>query len=184
MKKIIKFLFTFIFLLLLFTGILIGVIYKMKPEKLPFQDLAKRRIYYSIFPASAALVRIDTLLTPSEKLAIEFESRSKILDEREQKLREDEARHAMSLDSIGIIQKQIEDVSQQRTDEEKARIDKLVKVFESMRAQEAANVITQLNDRTIVEMLRSMNDRQAAKILQELDPDRAAEISQRLTRVR
>jgi len=183
-KKIIKFLFTFTFLLLLFSGILTGVIYKMKPEKLPFQNFAKKNLYYSIFPDSAALAVIDSALTPEEVLAIEIDSRRKLLDDREQQLMENEVVVNTRLDSVKIIREQLQGLEQQKTDLENERIAKLVKMFESMRAQEAAKVMNELNDRTIVDMLQAMADRQAAKILQELDPVRAAEISQRLTRVR
>jgi len=184
MKKIIKFLFKILFLLLLLVIVFSAIIYKMKPKKLPFQEVAKEKLYYSIFPEAAPPVKVDTVLTPDEELAVEFESRKKIIEKREAKLKEEEAKVQAKLDSINTIKRQLESLTQEKSKLEEEKIAKLVKVFESMRATEAANVIAQLDDRIVVKMLTSMNDRQAAKILQELNPQRAAEISQRLTRAR
>jgi flagellar motility protein MotE (MotC chaperone) len=56
----------------------------------------------------------------------------------------------------------------------------LVRVYERMRAKDAASIVEQLEVPLAVEILSQMTDRQAARILGAMAPERAARITARL----
>ena len=59
-------------------------------------------------------------------------------------------------------------------------IKKLAKIYEAMRPEDAASILTKLDDGEIVEILLRMRQRQAAKVLTSFDPALAARISKRI----
>lgn len=71
------------------------------------------------------------------------------------------------------------DLEQQKKEELK-RISKLSRIYAAMKPEEAAGIITQLDDDTVVAVLSKMEEEQAAKILALTDSATAARISQRM----
>ena len=58
----------------------------------------------------------------------------------------------------------------------------MVKIYESMRPENAAPIIAKLNENEIVDILSRMRGRTAAKILEKFDPELAAAICRRIGR--
>jgi flagellar motility protein MotE (MotC chaperone) len=53
----------------------------------------------------------------------------------------------------------------------------LAKLYSAMKPQEAAEVINELDDKTVVQLLSKMKDRQAAALMELIDANRAAKLS-------
>ncbi|HMK61489.1 MAG TPA: hypothetical protein VK452_10150 [Dissulfurispiraceae bacterium] len=60
------------------------------------------------------------------------------------------------------------------------QFNKVVKMFESMSAEEAAKAMEKLDDDTASQILSSMKPRSSGKIMGQLDPSRAAALSKKI----
>jgi len=61
---------------------------------------------------------------------------------------------------------------------------KLAKLYESMKAPDAAKIISQLNNDLIIQIVSRMKDKSAAKLLAALDSQRAAELTRRMSLIK
>jgi len=68
----------------------------------------------------------------------------------------------------------------QRQAEEDRKLLHLVKVYESMRPEQAAPLIDGLDDELVVQIFSRMREKQAAKILEYVDPARGVSISRQI----
>ena len=62
-------------------------------------------------------------------------------------------------------------------DRREASFTALAKMYSAMKPQEAAEVLNELDDKTVVQLLSKMKDRQAAKLMELIDANRAAKLS-------
>ncbi len=69
---------------------------------------------------------------------------------------------------------------EKRQSEEDRKLLHLVKVYESMRPEQAAPLIDGLDDDLVVQILSRMREKQAAKILEYVDPARGISISRQI----
>ena len=65
-------------------------------------------------------------------------------------------------------------------EEEKQRIDKLVKIYENMDAEEAANVMADLKMETSLEIMNKLNDEHVAEILMNMPKETAVTLTEQL----
>jgi flagellar motility protein MotE (MotC chaperone) len=97
----------------------------------------------------------------------------------------------LKLDELAVVQAkidaslaeqaQIEAQAQKSQEEaEAAKIKQLVKVYTSMKASKAAEIINKLDMNVIYEVFSNMKGEQVGQILTYVDGDRAAEITERL----
>ena len=178
MKILLKFLMVSTFSFIIILGLVYGIIYKFRDKELPFQEKIKE-----MFQKEAA---IDTTLitevpTVEQLRARDYEERRLSLEQKELMLIKDEQRLNYEKDSLGVVKQRLDMLIGQREGLEKERLQKLANVYEGMRPEEAAPIISQLDDRTIVEIFLQMDDRRVAKILGQMPIDRATEITQRLS---
>lgn len=178
MKILLKFLIISTFSFIIVVGSVYGVIYKFRDKELPFQ-----KKIVEMFQKEAA---IDTTLitevpTVEQLRARDYEDRRLAIEQKEIMLIKDEQRLNYEKDSLDAVKQQLNMLIGQREGLEKERLQKLAKVYEGMRPEEAAPVISQLDDQTIVEIFLQMDDRRVAKILGQMPIDRATEITQRLS---
>lgn len=75
---------------------------------------------------------------------------------------------------------QAEEVAEAVTEGNPKQIQRLAKLLESMKPQQAALIVTRLPDETIVTLFMRMRERPAAKILALLPLDQAARVSHRM----
>jgi flagellar motility protein MotE (MotC chaperone) len=61
-----------------------------------------------------------------------------------------------------------------------AGIRKLAKIYEAMTPQQAAAILSRMDDQSIIDILWKMKQREAAKVLASFDPVRASRLSERL----
>lgn len=86
--------------------------------------------------------------------------------ELDQKLRE-----------LTSIQREIEGLLEQQSAEEKARIQSLVKIYEGMKAKDAARIFNTLDVDVLMRVMSRMSERKSAPILAEMNPERARTVT-------
>ncbi len=178
MKVLIKFLFLFGFSFIIILGLMTLLIYKFRDKELPFQEKIIEMTRKETVIDSTSLTGIPTAEQIREK---DYEERKLKIEEKEAELAQEEGRIRVKGDSLTILRDQLQVLIGQQEGIKAERITKLAKVYEGMRPEEAAPIISELDDQTIVELFLKMNDRRVSRILGALPLDRATEITQRLT---
>lgn len=116
-----------------------------------YQDLAKRR---------------DQLDAKEKEMAVREALLSAAERELDQKLRE-----------LNTVRTEIEGLMQKRSEEEEARIASLVKIYEGMKAKDAARIFNTLDLDVLIAVMTRMSERKSAPILAEMDAERARTVT-------
>jgi len=106
-----------------------------------------------------------------------IEVREKQLKVREALLEAGEKELSQKLTELTSIRDEIKQLLQQQTDEEKSHIQSLVKIYEGMKAKDAANIFNTLDINVLMRIVAAMSERKSAPILAAMDPDRARTIT-------
>jgi flagellar motility protein MotE (MotC chaperone) len=131
-------------------------------------------------------------LTVPEEMVAMFQQRKQDLDRRENAVRAAEAKLAILKAEVEQILSKVEAVEQRRLAKEKAavaqqnptvdartqQLGQLVKMYESMPAEEAAERIERMTNRKALEILRLLKSKSAGAILAQVKVDRAAKLSE------
>jgi flagellar motility protein MotE (MotC chaperone) len=131
-------------------------------------------------------------LTVPEEMVAMFQQRKQDLERRENSVREAEAKLAILKAEVEQILSQVEAAEQRRLAKEKAgvaqqnptgdtrtqQLGQLVKMYESMPAEEAAERIERMSNRKALEILRLLKSKSAGAILAQVKVDRAAKLSE------
>lgn len=116
-----------------------------------YKDLAKRR--EQLDKREKEIVVREALLSAAER-------------ELDQKLRE-----------LTNLKGEIESSMKKRSDEEDARISSLVKIYEGMKAKDAASIFNTLDLDVLITIMTKMSERKSSPILAEMNQDRARTIT-------
>ncbi|HRQ61766.1 MAG TPA: flagellar protein FlbB [Alphaproteobacteria bacterium] len=116
-----------------------------------FEDLAKRR--------DALDVREKELIT------------------REALIKAAEAELDRKYQELDTIRGEIKTLLTEQSEEEKARITSLVKIYEGMKPAQAANIFNTLDLDILVEVMTQMSERKLAPVLAVMDPERARTVT-------
>ena len=81
-------------------------------------------------------------------------------------------------ETVKITKEEIEKQQKEREAAEKKRVTKLARLYNDMKAENAAQVMETLDTDLCAAILQGMDESKAAKILASFDPARAAEITQ------
>jgi flagellar motility protein MotE (MotC chaperone) len=114
----------------------------------------------------------------------EIEKRSSELDRREAVLKAAEERIDAKIQEMKKLQASIQQAIGQYDDQEAKRIDNLVKVYETMKPQEAARIFEQLDMPTMIGLVERMNTRKLAPVLAQMNPVRAKMVTDELAKRR
>ncbi len=134
-------------------------------------------------------------LTVPEEMVAMFQQRKQDLDRRENAVRAAEAQLAILKTEVEKILSKVEAVEQRRLargkpavsqvaqgklplDTRTQQLGQLVKMYESMPAEEAAERIERMNNRKALEILRLLKSKAAGAILAQVKVDRAAKLSE------
>ena len=178
MKLIIKYLSAFTFSFIVMVGIIYGIVYMLRDKPLPFQSKIEKMMSKEAVVDSSLITGIPT----AEQLRTQdYEKRKIKLDEWESNIKSEEQKVVFEKDSLKSVKQQLDMLIGQKEGIQNDRIKKLAKVYEGMRPEDAAPIISQLDDQTIVEIFLQMEDRRVARIIGLMPVDRATEITQRLT---
>jgi flagellar motility protein MotE (MotC chaperone) len=144
---------------------------------------------------AAEPVQGPALTVPEEMVAM-FQQRKQDLEQRENAVRVAEAQLAILKAEVGQILSKVEAVEQRRLGQEKGgvgqqasagkqasdiraqQLGQLVKMYESMPAEEAAERIERMTNRKALEILRLLKSKSAGAILAQVKVDRAAKLSE------
>lgn len=114
----------------------------------------------------------------------DLSARRKELDKREEELRMREALLAATAKEIDEkyselvqLRTEIEGLMTEQSEEEKARVASLVKIYEGMKPKEAARIFDTLDIDVLVSVVSSMSERRLAPILAKMNPERARTIT-------
>ena len=129
-------------------------------------------------------------LTVPEEMVAMFQQRKQDLERRENAVRVAEAQLTILKAEIEQILSKVETAEQRRLVQEKAaggqqaseahtqQLGQLVKMYESMPAEEAAARIERMTNRKALEILRLLKSKSAGAILAQVKVDRAAKLSE------
>lgn len=177
MKVLIKFLVLFTLSFIIVMGAVTAFIYSFRDKELPGEKWIQSQIQEAAIDSSA----ITGVPTAEQLRAMDYEKRQLALNEREVKIDNDEERINVKMDSLNQVKEQLEMLIGTKQGIKETRIKKLAKVYEGMRPEEAAPILSELDDLTIIDIMLQMSDRSVSKILGQMPVDRATEISQRLS---
>ncbi len=110
--------------------------------------------------------------------------RESSLDLREKLLMAAEGRVNEKVDRLKIIEARIMEMLKTRDEEQEAQIASLVKVYESMKAKDAALIFERLETETLLDVAARMKEQKVAAIMAKMSPDSAQDLTVRLMKRR
>lgn len=114
----------------------------------------------------------------------EIERRSSELDRREAVLKAAEERIDAKIQELKKLQGSVQQAIGQYDTQETKRIENLVKVYETMKPQEAARIFEQLDMPTLIGLVDRMNTRKLAPVLAQMNPVRAKMVTDEMAKRR
>lgn len=141
-------------------------------------------------PAEEARGLIPAEYTPAEVAVLQnLASRRDALDKQEAELGQREALLAAAQQQVETKIKELQDVKGELQtllhmvdEQQKARIDSLVKIYETMKPREAAAIIETLDMPVALDVLGKMREAKSAPILASMDPKKASQITVEMSR--
>ncbi len=109
-----------------------------------------------------------------------LERRAETLDAREADLRAAEQQVEERLVELQKLRNDIREQLAELDGDREAKVAHLVKMFESMRPPQAADILTVTEDAIALEVLERMNRAKAGKVLAAMPPERAAYLAERI----
>lgn len=107
----------------------------------------------------------------------ELDKREQTLVTREALLKAAEQEIDRKFQEMEALRTQIEQLLKDQSEEEKSRIQSLVKVYEGMKPQEAARIFNTLDLDILVNVVSGMSERKLSPILAAMDPERARTVT-------
>jgi flagellar motility protein MotE (MotC chaperone) len=107
----------------------------------------------------------------------EIEARARELDMRENLLKAAEARLEGRIGELKAMEARIGEAERKRDDEAKAKVEGLVTMYESMKAKDAARILSRLELPVLLAVVERMNPRKMADILAAMDPEPAQKLT-------
>ena len=120
------------------------------------------------------------LLQNLAKRRAELDQRSDEIDRRELLLKATEQRVQEKIDRLQQMQAQVDAALGKVDEQEEERLKSLVRIYETMKPQEAAVIFDKLEQPVLMQVLTRMKDKAVAAILPHLDGDKARAITMAL----
>ena len=132
--------------------------------------------------------RRDSLLVAQSQAFLASEKNKKELEEKQERLSKQEERINILTQELDRTRKELsaerekfEKLVAESDEMEMKRIKQLAKIYASMRANEAAQILQTLDDYLLIQIINAIGDeRQRAKIVANLPKDKAAKITRRM----
>lgn len=106
-----------------------------------------------------------------------LEKREKDMSQREALLKAGERELEQKLRELTVIRNEIEGLLKKQSEEEAGRLSSLVKIYEGMKAKDAARIFNTLDMDVLIKVMTNMSERKTAPILAEMDADRARSVT-------
>jgi flagellar motility protein MotE (MotC chaperone) len=107
----------------------------------------------------------------------QMDQREKEMQTREAMLRAAQKELDQKYQELTQLRQEIEKLLGQQSDEEKARITSLVKIYEGMKPKEAARIFDTLDLDVLSAVMTKMSERKISSILAQMSPERARTIT-------
>jgi flagellar motility protein MotE (MotC chaperone) len=133
--------------------------------------------------ASLSQAELDVLQQLTERRSI-LEQREGELEERAALLQAAETRIDQKIQDLRDLRTTLEQLTRIRDDQEEKKILSLVKIYETMKPKEAAQIFQELEMDTLLLVVDRMKERKLAPVLAEMNPNKAMEITVELARLR
>lgn len=148
-------------------------------ESLPKEDVHAAGTHTGAVadPAQSEGRGLATLLEKKQK---ELTEREAGLVDREERLKEVKAGIEKKIEEFTKLKEVIETFVKKLDEAEAERTKKIVKIYESMPAEDVASRIEKLDEGMAVTILASMSEKKAAKILAMVNIDKAVRLTERL----
>lgn len=143
--------------------------------------------------AAASLLNNDpTLLTQTEIDLLQqlserrekLEARERELEMRTGLLNAAETRINSKIEDLKRLQDTIEGLIKKYDDQQTAKMQSLVKIYQNMKPKDAARIFEELDMDTLLAVAELMNERKLAPIMAKMNPDKAKDMTVELTRLR
>lgn len=107
----------------------------------------------------------------------DIDKREKELATRQALLEAAERELDQKVRELTVLRTEIEGLMVKQTEEEKARTQSLVKIYEGMKAKDAARIFNTLDTDVLLQVMTQMSERKSSPILAEMDPERARTVT-------
>jgi len=125
-----------------------------------------------------------SLLVDLDHRREQLDARARTLDERAGILQAAEARLQEKIDRMAALQARLETLENERQAHEDESWKGIVKIYESMKPQDAAAIFDVLDMHVLLQVLDRMNERRAAAVMSAMQPERARLATQMLAQMR
>lgn len=112
----------------------------------------------------------------------QLEKRSRDLDTRESLLKITEQRVGQKLKEMETLRVQLQSMVNQAGSAQQVQLDNLVKVYETMKPEEAAKILETLDMPVLLSVIQKMKPARTAPIMAKMVPDKAKEVTMALTK--
>ena len=112
----------------------------------------------------------------------QLEKRSKDLDTRESLLKITEQRVGQKIKEMEVLRQQVQSLVNQAGGAQTAQLDNLVKIYETMKPEEAAKIFDTLDMPILLGVIQKMKPARTAPIMAKMPPEKAKEVTVALTK--
>jgi flagellar motility protein MotE (MotC chaperone) len=103
----------------------------------------------------------------------QLDEKEKVLAQREALIDAGEKEIGKKYDELTALRNEIQELLKKQSAEESARIASLVKIYEGMKAKDAARIFNTLDMDILLDVVSKMSERKSAPIIAEMDAERA-----------
>jgi flagellar motility protein MotE (MotC chaperone) len=121
------------------------------------------------------------LLTQLDQRRVELERRKESLDRREQELKNQSSVLTERLAELRGLTAKLQELRKERDNKQEGRLAQLANVYGAMDPNEAATLISRLEDQIALELLERMPEKRIGQILAFMERGRAVELTRLLT---
>ena len=122
------------------------------------------------------------ILQQLSKRRQELDRREAELEQRESLLKAAETRLKQDIARLKTLKSEIEGLLVSYNEQEDRQLRRLVKIYEKMKADDAARIFGNLDMDILLQVVDQMNERKTAPILAEMDPAKAQELTLELAK--
>lgn len=117
------------------------------------------------------------LIEDLSKRRAALDAREKELATRAALLQAAERNLEQKYKELNDLRTEVQELLQQQSDEETARIASLVKIYEGMKAKDAARIFDTLDMDVLLQVLGKMSERKSAPVIAAMNPERARSVT-------
>lgn len=121
------------------------------------------------------------LLTKLDERRVELERRNSQLDQRERQMEDQAKIIAERVAELRSISNQLSEVRREKDSQQQKRLEQLANVYSSMAPNEAAELLSRIDDEIALGLLERMPGKRLGQILGLMKPDRAVALTKSLT---